>query len=323
MNNFQKRIHYQGDLKSLLVQTCKDFDIGIYSSHSIIPIGYEDFNLKLSTSKDNYFVKIFASFRNENDCKRYVDVISSVLESGVAHPNLYKSSQGFLYQISLNGSIDRLCVMEYITEKSFFETQSTPDPNDVRLIIKQASLINSIDIKPAYIYDNWAIVNFPEQYEKKKQYLDKKDDYLITPLINQLNQLSLNILPYTFVHGDITKTNTIKGPYGKIRIIDFAVSNYYPRILELSALFSDLFFETQNPDSFMEVYKFALNEYQQYLPLTPEELIALPTCVKLTHAMHILCANYDKIVLKNSSNENNYYLNNGRLGLKHTTKLWK
>ncbi len=323
MDNFQKRIHYQGDLEPLLTQACKDFDLGTYSSYSIIPMGYEDFNLKLSTDKGNYFVKMFASFRNENDCARYVDVIGSVLESGVAHPNLYMSSQGFLYQISLNDSTDRLCVMEYINEKSFFELQSIPDPNDVRLIIKQAVLINSTDIKPNYIYDNWAIVNFLEQYHKKKEYLSTENNDLISPLVELYDPLAFKSLPHCFVHGDITKTNTIKDRHGKIRIVDFAVSNYYPRIIELAALLCDLLFDDLNLESFIKNYEFAINEYQKHIPLTPEEVASLPLFIRLTDAMHIICANYEASVLNNVSKENDYYLRKGRIGLEYTSKLWK
>ena len=56
--DFQKRISYQGDLKPLLQKVCEDFNLGEYETHEIILIGYEDFNLKLTTDKDNFFVKI-------------------------------------------------------------------------------------------------------------------------------------------------------------------------------------------------------------------------------------------------------------------------
>lgn len=323
MNKFQKRINYQGELEPLLTQTCKEFDIGAYNSHYIIPIGYEDFNLKLQTDKGYYFVKIFASFRNESDCKRYVDVIRSVLEAGVAHPFLYKTSQGFLYETSLNNSIDRLCVMEYVDGKTFYELQTAPTNDEIRFIIKQAALINKIDIKPAFVYDNWAIINFLEQYEKKNQYLNKADTDLIAPLIEEFNSLAIKSLPHCFIHGDITKTNVVKDNSNRLRIIDFAVSNYDPRIQELALLFCDLFFDPQKPESFIKTYEFAISEYQQYTTLTPDEIAKLPIYIKLAHAMHLLCANYEKIVLKNASAENNYFLNIGRVGLDYTSKLWK
>ncbi len=72
MNNFQKRINYQGNLKPFLQQVCKDFSIGEYNTHEIVPIGYEDFNLFITTNKGKYFVKIFGSFRSKNECRRYV-----------------------------------------------------------------------------------------------------------------------------------------------------------------------------------------------------------------------------------------------------------
>lgn len=225
MNFLQKRIHYQGNLKILLQQVCRDFAVGKYCFHRIISIGYEDFNLVMTTDQGEYFVKIFGSFRDYQECQRYVDIIKHVVKAGISHPSLNKSTQGFLYQISVKDLPDRLCVMEYIDGKNFYELQDHPTQEEMRCIIKQAALINAIPIKPSPVYDHWAVTSFLQEYEEKKQYLSKEDNKILYPLIEIFQSLSLEKLPHCFVHGDITKTNTMRSTKGDIYILDFAVAN--------------------------------------------------------------------------------------------------
>jgi len=323
MNNFQRRINYQGNLQPFLQQVCKEFSIGEYENYGIIPIGYEDFNLAVITDRGKYFVKIFGSFRSKDECNRYVGIMESVLKAGVSHPLLFKSSQGYLYELSNNGLTDRLCVMQYIDGKNFYELQTIPTTEEKRFIIKQAALINKINIKPSFVYDRWAITSFLKEYNKKSEYFNKNDKKLIEPIIETYNSLSIDDLPHCFVHGDITKTNTMKSANGDIYILDFAVANYYPRIQELAVILCDLFFHPKNPNEFPKNYELALNEYQNYIPLTDDELKKLPNYVKLAHSMHILLANYEKVANKNSSSENEYFLGIGRVGLRYINQIWK
>jgi len=55
-------------------------------------------------------------------------------------------------------------------------------------------------------------------------------------LVREFNALKMKKLPHCFVHGDLIETNIMKDKEGKLWIIDFAVANYYPRIIELAVL---------------------------------------------------------------------------------------
>jgi Ser/Thr protein kinase RdoA (MazF antagonist) len=135
--------------------------------------------------------------------------------------------------------------------------------------------------------------------------------------------LPIKQLPHRLVHGDIIKTNVMKDKTGKIYIIDFSVANFYPRIQELAVLLCNIFFDENHPDTFMDNYKLALDEYQKGIPLTPLEISSLPLYVKVAHAMHVLCATYEKEAKGNDSAENRYWLELGRKGLDFTIQLWK
>lgn len=317
LNNFQKRIGFTGKIYSLLLQVCSAYSLGQYISNRLILIGYEDYNLMLKTTKGQFFVKIFALFRDNTECERYVGIIDRVVKSGISHPILYRQFNGeFLYKIKIDGVEIRLVVIQYLQGKTFYELRTNPNFLEKKFIIKQAALINKIDFKPFPVYDNWAITNFPEQYEKKGKYLEKKDAETLAALAKKFKVLQISRLPHCFVHGDITKTNVLRTDNGKIYVLDFAVANYYPRIQELAVLLCDLFFNKDKRTDFRDIYKFVLEEYQKYISLTTNEIKTLPLYVQFAHAMHIICANYEKVVNGNKTAENEYFLNIGRAGLK-------
>jgi len=307
---FQGRINYGGDLRPILSKVCEDYGIGKYKVHNVVLVGYEDFNLILTTNKGKFFVKVFAAFRKPKDCQRYIEVVQRVLGAGVTHPQLYKSSQGVLYKA--NGL--RLCVSEFIDGKSFYELDVKPIRREAQVLIQQAARINNLKMRPSKVYDTWGIVNFLREYRDKKKYISEGDVELIEPLVKSFVALGIRSLPHRLVHGDIISTNVMRDKQGKLHVIDFSVANYYPRINELAVLLCDLLFDPQSPTRSRALYDFALAEYQKYIPFTSKEISALPLYIRMGHAMHIIGAS--AAIAKNGpSQENQYWLNLGRAGL--------
>jgi len=182
-NDFQKRIHYRGDLTVLLEKISTDYGLGTYSIHEVITVGYEDLNVILTTDKDKYFIKFFADFRTQEDCKRYVDIMQKAIVAGVQHPTLYKSPQGYLYETAIDNATVRLCVLQFIDGKSFYSLQEQPTMDELRVLTHQVAIINQMDVHPDPVYDSWAIVNFVNEFDKKKQYLSDEDLQMVAPLI--------------------------------------------------------------------------------------------------------------------------------------------
>src|SRR3989344_3715205 len=247
--NFKKRIKFDRDIKEISIRVCRNYDLGEFKANSIILTGYEDFNYILETSKGKFLVKVFASIRNDEDCKRYIEVIEEGIKAGISTPRLIKTDHGeYLDKINIDDFRLRLVLLEFIKGNTFYE------------------------------------------YNKKYKYLPEEDLVLIKPLISKFEELNIERLPHCFVHGDIISTNVIKAK-NKLWIIDFAVSNYYPRIQELAVLSCNLFFDEESKKNSTENLKIALKEYQEIVSLTQNEIKALPTYIELAHGMHLLSAN--------------------------------
>lgn len=319
---FLKRITWNKDIKELLLIVCKDFNLGEYIKHMIITVGYEDLNIELLTSNGRYLVKALANFRNDSNRKRYIQIMENVNEAGVNHPKLYESDQGYLHYIKDKGGSVYLFVMQFVDGKTYFDLNAKPNENEIKILAHNAALINKIEFKPKYVYDSWAVVNLEKEYKKIKYHLGKADVLLIEPVFKNFEKLDLDNLPKSFVHGDIIDTNVMKDKKGKIWIIDFSVSNYYPRMQEMAVFACDLLSDFSKPGLFEKNLDLALKEYQKVLPLTEIELKILPLYIKAAHAMHII-GSTSSLVEDGVSEENQHWLENGRKGLMYALEIWK
>ena len=313
-NNFQNRISFRGDLSPVLENVCADFAIGKYSSHQIVTTGYEDLNIIVSTNSGKYFLKIFSDFRSIDDCKRYIDIVTKVLEAGVHHPKLFKYNDEYLYQ---DGSNDiRLCVMEFIDGNTFYDFSRKLSNEEIKKVVDEVIKINKINYKPAFMYDSWAISSILDEYEIIKNYLNEDDLKLVSPLIEKFASIDQDSLPHSLVHGDLIKPNVLLSKDEQIYVIDFSVANYAPRIQELAVLFCNMFFDKKDDALNNEIFKKVIDQYCKEIALTELELSLLPFYIDLAHAMHIIGANSEKYLADNDSAENQYWLNLGRSGLK-------
>ena len=322
-SEFQKRIGYKGELEKVLSKVAEDFELGKYLKHKVVEEGYEDLNLVITTDKGKYFVKILATFRDNKGCKRYVDIMLTALEAGVNHPRLLQSSQGYLYINDFDSTKIRVVVMEYIDGKSFYDSREKVSLTDARFLVQQAAIINKIDLKVPFVYDSWAVVNFLKEWKENKEVFPEKDKALVDPVFNKFSKLDVKTLPTAFVHGDIIRTNVMRNESGELYILDFSVANSYPRIQELAVLLCNLLYDDKNPGDFMKYYELALDEYKKRNELTKLEVDSLPLYLKAAHAMHIIGAGKEKYKEDNKSEENEYWLSQGRKGLGDINRLFK
>ena len=315
MEKFFQRINYKGKLEGIGTTIAERYNLGDFLSCKLVPAGYEDFNFVLETTKDKYFVKVFANFRTEQQCLRYIEIMVTAEKEGVSIPKLLQTDREYFHSVVVNDIPLRLCVMQYIDGDTYYDLKRKPNAQEIQSIIQQAARINSIDLKPEFEYDSWAIMNFLKEFENKGKSLSSEDQQLLEPLVEEYGEIDFEKLPHAFVHGDLIATNVIKDRDDRDWVIDFSVANTYPRIQEIAVLASNMFFDEESKEKSATNLELALKEYQTIIKLTPEELNALPGYIKLAHGMHVLLAGYEEMAEGNSSGENKYWLNQGRIGL--------
>ena len=99
--------------------------------------------------------------------------------------------------------------------------------NVIKELARQTVMINQLDIKPDFIYDSWAIINFEQEYKKKREYVSDEYREEFDRLLNQFKELDFDKLPKGFVHGDIISTNVMLDNNSKIWIIVLLFQTIY------------------------------------------------------------------------------------------------
>ena len=204
-------IDLKSDLSKLSKLICQKYNLGNYLSDEIILVGYEDFNSILTTDNGKYCVKIFNKERIFSDVKTYINRIKLANIIDIKTSKLYKRNNDILCDISLDNVTFRLCVFEYVDGKSFYDLNEIPTEEEIKKIITQMVKIHESKLESDFVYDKWAINNFPKEYEAKGKHLDNKNKDIFDNLYQRFNNV-------------------------KLWIIDFVISNHLPRICRFRSI---------------------------------------------------------------------------------------
>lgn len=314
MNEFEVRIGLGFPLEHLSKEICEVYNLGQFVSNKLIEIGYEDYNFILQTSKGKYVVKVFSNERSDTDAQNLVDRALVAYQNGCSCPKIFTAKGRALTKIKLHDVTFRLCVMEYIDGQNFFVLGCLPTTQELKIIASQIAKLNRIDYQPDFIYDKWAIINFENEFNKNKHLLQGEEFEKISGVYEEFKNIDTKKLKYGFVHGDIIETNIIKDKEGKLWFIDFSVSNYLPRIVDLAVTICDLCLDLNNYEKSKLRAREFLDEYQKKGKLSSYEAEALKTFLKTHQAITII----ETLREKNDGNmteENEIFLNKGRVGL--------
>src|SRR3989339_110628 len=310
------RLNYSGNLGPVVGRLCVAYEIGQPTDFSVIETGYEDCNVIIETPENKFVAKIFSKGRNQEDIVRYATIMEKAIEAGVNHPPLMKTGNDEVVYTDDQANGISLVLMEFIEGKNFIELGRVPNSDERTMVIKQAVKVNSIDYHPTYLFDSWAIPNIKVMFEKVKRFLQPEDIKLVEQVITQYSEIPVDTLPHYFVHGDFTKANVVKGDDGKIYILDFSVTNWYPRIQEISVIVANLLYDKDSPSTLHERIDLVLNEYDRLKPLTNEERKYIYPYALAGVAMEFLGAHQEKYINGNDTEETDFWLNLGRDGLK-------
>ncbi len=315
MNDFAKRINLNFPLENLSQKVCEQYNLGVFLNNKLIKIGYEDFNYILTTNKGKYVVKVFSNLRTDKDCQNLANRASIPSKYGVSCPKIYEVNSENLLITNINNTKFRLLVMDYINGKDFYSLNTLPTKTELKIIARETAKLNLIEYCPEFIYDKWAIVNFEQEYLQNNKYLKGKYKNLIEKVYQEFKGIDFKKLKYGFVHGDIIETNVMKDDKNNIWFIDFSVSNYLPRIVDLAVTICDLCLDLENTDLSRERIKVYLAEYDKVYPLSKYEISALKTFLKTHQAITILQTTKEKFEDNNTSEENMKFLRKSKKGL--------
>src|SRR3990167_6186903 len=314
-----ERIGFSGDSEPLIAEISEEFNLGSVQNTEVLTVGFEDCNIKLNSRTGDFVLKAFAKFRDNTEIERYVGVMQAAINGGVHCPRLHKSQTGdVLYQ---HPSGISLVVMDFIDGQTYFDIKTTPTDEELNLVAVEAVKIHNLPIRPSQVLDSWAIPHIHTMYAKTGQFLDEEGKKLAEQAINRYNAIDQSRLNKCFVHGDIISTNTLKGRDGQIWILDFAVSNIYPKIQELSVIATSLL---ADPKKYSPLLKRVERVRKLYLSaggtLTEYEQQVLFDYALAGAAMEFMGGHKAKFVDKEDPEESDHWIKLGKEALQEALK---
>lgn len=331
------------DLSDILKEIIKEYHFASLKDYNVIETGYEDFNVHLKTLNNDYVIKFFSNERPINNVYHYIKVVELVSkQTFLSIPKIYKNKNGILGKVLYNNQEIYFFVMEYINGNTVYDLDKDIDLKTIIKIVfdilkyncvnkELKDYLNSEEGKRNKKYDMWGYEHFLEEYKLKGQYLSYEDNELLKPIVEYYEDMVKRykkyedefqdkpvMPPYMSAHNDFISTNIVlkdnKEPY----YIDFSVSSVALNFVDVAIFGCDTVLRKNiTPSEYAKylkiisyiLYRTHIMEYNLY-----------PTSVAVQHAIHILIANYYKVHEHIESDENEYFLNLGRIGIKYLMK---
>lgn len=311
--NFYERIHNIKDLNLLAEKICEYYGLGnpIHQEH--IEIGYEDFNMVLSTNTGKYFVKILNKSRPKSEQIRLISILEKAIKSGVRVPKIHQVNGKSIFELKIHNKNLNIIVMDYINGTNMLLLNRDFNENEICSVAREMAKINEIDFQVDPYYDEWTITNFESEYHKKIEPIGAQDKILVSKVYEQMMKVDFSKFKKSYIHADIIKSNLILDKENKIWVIDFSVLNYLPRIIELAVAMFGICL-TNNRKTSIDNMNALINEYNKYNKLDDYEIYNLPVVFNCISAMNILQTAYIKAT-DETFEENEHWLSEGRKGI--------
>lgn len=302
----------------------RDYGLGRVQRFRQIHEGFEDYNIRLVTTKGTYLVKLFSQYKSFRHVKDNIKGLLAFENAGVRVPKLFKSKKGeYLYYYETRNAMALGCVMEYFPGKSFLKQKGEPTIEEMAEITKDIAKINSVSFRPQGIYDVWVVQNLPVEFDKKKSFLSQKDRRVMEKIVHMVKQVNYGKCTKATIHNDIQRSNVLKNNKGEIRIIDFSVMEHHAVSIELATYLSLFCINPgkTNRQDMQNITTMITQEYQKHKKLNAYDVSVIPTLMAGTYAANCLAASYELQGKGSDDEETNYWISLGREGMKLMQRL--
>lgn len=313
MNDFLFRVDVAGTLENLLARVVIDFRLGSIQSHKLLSDGYQELNVLITTNNGRFVVKIFSKEKTLQRIQDNVWGYCTFREEGVPLPVLRKTTSGkYIFSTKGRRRMTYLIIMEYYDGSYLYPRNATD--NDICLLTDYMASIHSYTKRIHRYYDTMGIVNLVSQYNKFKSYLPPDLQVLVKPVVKEFSSLHLKELPHSIIHGTFEPGNILKNSCGELCLLDLGCMDYNASIVDIATFLANYTIDF-SPDEKQKRTVKILTIYQKILPLTKQELHALPILVRAQYATILIRTNYYIQKKHDQSQQTKEWFSFGRRGL--------
>ncbi|MDN5819454.1 MAG: phosphotransferase [bacterium] len=306
----RERLVKGSDIEKLIQHIADFYDIGTVTKYSEIGVGYEDCNVIIEAHSGKYVAKLFAQTRTSHEIERYIAIMEKITAAGIRHPELVAGQNG-KYVLHHSGVWAVLAC--FVEGKTFYELGRAPTADERHEILEQMARLNKIDHEPFYIPGSWVMERFDEMLTQVQSHLSDDQINMLTEAKRRYDKIPVDKLERTFIHSDIRTTNVLLGDDGKIYLIDYFLANNFLRIREMSVAIASLFCDLDSTETIEQLCRAVVDKYGDF---PSEEYQYLVSYVLSIFAIEFLGGTYARYVQNNQTDENSYWLERGRNGMR-------
>ncbi len=314
-----------GSLDNFLQHVSSVFQLGIIRKFLRFPLGYQELNIKLETSKGVYVVKIFSKEKSLPRVKENIQGHLEFSKLGVPMPRLRvtKNHESVLITKGEHQEVYS-CVMEYFEGKSFLNLPITK--RDVMKITRFMASMHQSKFKPTHYYDTLGIVNFRHIYDQQAHVLPVQEKNEIKRTLAEFQQTNLAKFRQSVIHGTLERENVLRDAQGAYCILDLGCMDYNASIVDMATFLANFTIDMDGKET-IQVIKESLTEYQKIHGLTADERLALPLLIKTQYAILIIGMMHALKTEQDDSKQTKHWLEFGKHGLKKFqeihNRIWK
>ena len=306
-----KRVQLKTSLENIVQKILEIYELGSLINCRRFKKGYEELNLKLTTSKGIYVVKIFSKTRSSAKVTDYIDGLLEFSKAGVPVPKLRIGNKKYLN--SIYGSF--VCVTDFFDGLSFSDRK--PTSIDIVNVTKFLVKIHKLSFKIKPNYDFWGTVNLLTEYKIKGKFLNNSDLELIQPIIKKFSLIDFSKFKKSIIHGDLQKQHVLKNNKGNYCILDLGCMDHNAVVIDLAVFLAQFCLDIKNSATKNSyILEKVLNIYTKLNYLSSQEIANIPLLIKATFAVYLIESNYLIATGKDESSQTKKWLKLDRAALK-------
>lgn len=308
------RVNLTISLKDLSERIVRDFELGNCISFAPLPVGFEELNALLTTTKGRYIVKIFAKDKDISSIESNVNALLKFYAGGIPVSKLFQTVWGeYLYKIQEDPA-SYCIVMEYFDGIKF--TELTPSTEDFCHVSEILAGIHLLSFQTYANYDIWLTIHLAREFDRKKQYLDEIDKVLIDPVVSGLSAINYSRLTKSIVHFDLHRENVMKDQDNNYCVLDLASCDYNYTIFDIGTFIALFCFDASlSLSTNISLYHEMITSYSLKRKISPYELAILPVVIKATFASNLLISTFLQKTTDPNPEQTRYYRALGKSGL--------
>ena len=297
MDDLLFRVDMKTSLESHILRIVRDYDLGDLLSYEPIPVGYEELNIWLKTSSNEFVIKIFSKDKSLQTIMSYVNGLEQFLNAGIPCPTLHISSHGLVHIVEGNSKPVYSCVLTYFKGKRLSEVYVSDE--DCKTLLKYITKIHHMSFPVVPEYDPWGTINLQKEYKIKQRHLSTEDKHLLKPILDQFKKIQFSEFRQSVIHGDLQKSNILRNDSGEFCVLDLGCLNNSASIVDLAIFLALVCFDTEDEETCIRRYQDILSDYLTVHQLSFNEIITLPLLIQATYAIYLLSSNFE---LKHNDN---------------------